>query len=259
MSPQSCCPFRRPKAAPSSGGFAMPPTRLAAAATMSTSCPAITATAAPARRSTASAITSFEIPPAIDRGVAGGDAARVVALRRRAARARRDRAGRRASPQPARGSLAEQRRRAAGEAGDLAAQHGIRLGVRVCRWDRRLFNCGFAAATRVLGVSNFIRDHAEQRYPRVPVEVEDRLQRRRWQRCFGPEWRSTDYDPPILYVGRVEERKGVHVLVDAFEQVISKQRPNARLRIVGPHSYWDAKPSPYYQALRRSLRGQSAH
>jgi phosphatidylinositol alpha-1,6-mannosyltransferase len=53
----------------------------------------------------------------------------------------------------------------------------------------------------------------------------------------------------ILYVGRVEERKGVDVLVDAFEQVISKQRPRSQLRIVGPHSYWDAKPSAYYQAL----------
>ena len=37
-------------------------------------------------------------------------------------------------------------------------------------------------------------------------------------------------DPPILYVGRVEERKGVHVLVEAFEQVISRQRPRSRLR-----------------------------
>ena len=41
----------------------------------------------------------------------------------------------------------------------------------------------------------------------------------------------------------------MHILVEAFEQVISKQRPNARLRIVGPHSYWHAQPSPYYRAL----------
>ena len=113
-------------------------------------------------------------------------------------------------------------------------------------WDRRLFNWGFGAATRVLGVSNFIRAHAEERYPRIRSKastvyngVDGDL--------FRPEGEPSD--PPILYVGRVEERKGVHVLVEAFEQVISKQRPNTRLRIVGPHSYWDAKPSPYYQAL----------
>jgi spore coat protein SA len=114
------------------------------------------------------------------------------------------------------------------------------------RWDRRLFNRGFAAAAQVLAVSNFINGHAAERYPGVHGKsrtiyngVDGNL--------FTP---AGDHDDaPILYVGRVEERKGVHVLLDAFEQVISTQRPRARLRIVGPHSYWDAQPSPYYQAL----------
>lgn len=129
-------------------------------------------------------------------------------------------------------------------------------------WDRRVFNRGFAKASRVLGVSNFIRRHAEERYPAIRSKsatiyngVDGTL--------FRPE--NQPADPPILYVGRVEERKGVHVLVDAFEQVISKQRPHTRLRIVGPHSYWDAQPSPYYRALaercaanpRIELRGPS--
>jgi len=115
------------------------------------------------------------------------------------------------------------------------------------RWDRRLFNRGFAAAACVLGVSNFIREHAEQRYASIAGKsrtiyngVDGEL--------FKPGGEPDD--PPILYVGRVEERKGVHVLLDAFEQVISKQRPRSRLRIVGPHSYWDARPSAYYEALR---------
>ncbi len=140
------------------------------------------------------------------------------------------------------------------------------------RWDRRLFNRGFAAATRVLGVSNFIREHVEQRYPSVAGKS-----RTVYNGVDGTVFHPTSSDdyggtsppsppPPslagtsasfgeagsdlILYVGRVEERKGVHVLLDAFEQVISKQRPRSRLRIVGPHSYWDAKPTPYYHALR---------
>lgn len=132
------------------------------------------------------------------------------------------------------------------------------------KWDRRLFNRGFRAASRVLGVSNFISRHAEERYPTVHGKshtvyngVDGGL--------FRPE--GEPGDPPILYVGRVEERKGVHVLVDAFEQVISQQRPRARLRIVGPHSYWDEQPSPYYQALaqrcaahpRIELRGPTYH
>ena len=131
------------------------------------------------------------------------------------------------------------------------------------RWDRRLFNRGFAAAARVLAVSNFIREHTEQRYPVVRGKsatvyngVDGTLFRppspdppslAGTGASFGETGSSGD--APILYVGRVEERKGVHVLIDAFEQVISKQRPRSRLRIVGPHSYWDAAPSPYYQAL----------
>jgi spore coat protein SA len=125
-------------------------------------------------------------------------------------------------------------------------------------WDRRLFNRGFDAATRVLGVSNFIRTHADERYPRIRSKsktvyngVDGELFRPAFAKATAgkPDDPPIDADSPILYVGRVEERKGVHVLVEAFEQVISKQRPNARLRIVGPHSYWHAKPSPYYQAL----------
>ena len=123
-------------------------------------------------------------------------------------------------------------------------------------WDRRVFNWGFDAATRVLGVSNFIRAHAEERYPRIRSKsrtvyngVDGKLFRPEGDPAFAKATAGKPDDYPILYVGRVEERKGVHVLVDAFEQVISKQRPNARLRIVGPHSYWDAKLSPYYQAL----------
>ena len=125
-------------------------------------------------------------------------------------------------------------------------------------WDRRVFNRGFDAATRVLGVSNFIRAHAEERFPRIRSKAKtvyngvDGSLFRPPIPGHDPPITSNDppiTDPPILYVGRVEARKGVDVLVDAFEQVISKQCPNARLRIVGPHSYWDAKPSPYYQAL----------
>jgi len=125
------------------------------------------------------------------------------------------------------------------------------------RWDRRLFNRGFAAAARVLGVSNFIREHTEQRYPVVKGKsatvyngVDGTLFSPPAPDGYGATSPQAETDdPPILYVGRVEERKGVHVLLDAFEQVISTQRPRLRLRIVGPHSYWNAAPSPYYQKL----------
>lgn len=129
------------------------------------------------------------------------------------------------------------------------------------KWDRRIFNLGFKSATRVLGVSNFIRAHTEERYPAVRSKsktiyngVDGNLFAPKGESPSG-EVAAGKADSLILYVGRVESRKGVHVLVDAFEQVISKQHPNTRLRIVGPHSYWHEQPSPYYQALADRCKG----
>ena len=117
-------------------------------------------------------------------------------------------------------------------------------------WDRRWFARGFALASRVLCVSNFIERLAIERYPGVRATattfyngVDGDLFRPQDLKTPGPQ------DPMILYVGRIEQRKGVKVLVDAFEQTISQRVPDARLLIVGPHSYWDAQPSGYYRTL----------
>jgi phosphatidyl-myo-inositol dimannoside synthase len=61
-------------------------------------------------------------------------------------------------------------------------------------------------------------------------------------------------EPTILFVGRVEERKGVHLLLDAFERSIARQVSGARLKIVGPHSYWNAAPSSFYLKLAERCR-----
>ena len=123
------------------------------------------------------------------------------------------------------------------------------------RWDRHLFTRGFAAASRVLCVSNFIRTHTESRYPQVvgkATTVYNGVDGDMFRPLGDPADKPFDFAhgrQTILYVGRVEERKGVHVLLDAFEGEISRQVPNARLRIVGPHSYWHDQPAPYYVAL----------
>jgi spore coat protein SA len=87
-------------------------------------------------------------------------------------------------------------------------------------WDRPLFTRGLQAAAQVLCVSDFIRRHTIERYPAIAPKC-------------------------------VEERKGVHVIVDAFERIISSRVPSARLKIVGPHSYWNREPAPYYAALAK--------
>ncbi len=117
-------------------------------------------------------------------------------------------------------------------------------------WDRRWFARGFALASRVLCVSNFIERLAIERYPGVRAAATTF-----YNGVDGDVFRPQAPKPPspqapvILYVGRIEQRKGVKVLVDAFEQTISQRVPDARLLIVGPHSYWDAQPSGYYRTL----------
>lgn len=123
--------------------------------------------------------------------------------------------------------------------------YGWGMGYR--GWDRRYFTRGFAQASRVLAVSKFIERHTVDRYPAVASKIETI-----YNGVDGDMFTAGagSREPGlILYVGRVEARKGVRVLVDAFEQVVAARVPDARLRIVGPHSYWDAQPSGYYQQI----------
>src|SRR6187402_294957 len=89
------------------------------------------------------------------------------------------------------------------------------------RWDRHLFASGFAAAARVLCVSNFIRTHTESRYPQVvgkATTVYNGVDGDMFRPLGEPADKPFDFAhgrQTILYVGRVEERKGVHVLLDA--------------------------------------------
>lgn len=118
-------------------------------------------------------------------------------------------------------------------------------------WDRPLFTRGLHAASRVLCVSDFIRRHTVERYPSIAskaITVYNGVDGDR----FAPDGSMVARDSEtVLYVGRVEERKGVHLLLDAFERVISPRRPRARLRIVGPSSYWQRGDNGYYDTLAK--------
>jgi spore coat protein SA len=126
--------------------------------------------------------------------------------------------------------------------------YGWGFGYRA--WDRRWFARGLGLASRVLCVSKFIERHTLERYPEVRQSVTTVYNGVDGD-LFQPR-PATGAVPlrTVLYVGRVEARKGVKALLDAFAQVISKRFPAARLRIVGPHSYWDAQPSGYYAEIK---------
>jgi glycosyltransferase involved in cell wall biosynthesis len=128
-------------------------------------------------------------------------------------------------------------------------EYGWGFGYR--GWDRPLFTRGLLAASRILCVSDFIRRHVVDRYPSAAgacATVYNGVD----GRTFTPRPAAESPGPlTVLYVGRVEERKGVHVIVEAFERIISTRVPNARLKIVGPHSYWNRRPAPYYAELAK--------
>ena len=133
--------------------------------------------------------------------------------------------------------------------------YGWGFGYRA--WDRPLFTRGLQAAARVLCVSEFIRRHTIDRYPAIAAKcvtvyngVDGTLFHPPSLAGTSASFGETESDL-ILYVGRVEERKGVHVIVEAFERVISSRVPSARLKIVGPHSYWNRQPAPYYAELAK--------
>jgi glycosyltransferase involved in cell wall biosynthesis len=117
-------------------------------------------------------------------------------------------------------------------------------------WDRILFRPAFERCARVLCVSDFIKRHTLDLYPDLGGRMTT-LYNGVDGTMFHPDPRAEfeSAEPTILFVGRVEERKGVHLLLDAFERVIGKQVSGARLKIVGPHSYWNAEPSPFYRRL----------
>ena len=122
-------------------------------------------------------------------------------------------------------------------------------------WDRPLFTRGLQAASRVLCVSDFIRRHTIGRYPSIAAKALTV-----YNGVDGNTFAPRPIDESggkltVLYVGRVEQRKGVHVIVDAFERVISPRVPAATLKIVGPSSYWKRGDNGYYDTLSKRCAG----
>ncbi len=108
-----------------------------------------------------------------------------------------------------------------------------------CDWlpniDQQLTARRLRSIDMILGTTDYIRDGIRRTYPHLA------------QRCqtiyngvdldmFGAspnQHRPADHPPRLLYVGRVSPEKGVHVLLQAFGELLH-HHPDAQLEVVGP-------------------------
>lgn len=113
-----------------------------------------------------------------------------------------------------------------------------------CEWlsqlDQEMIARRLRLCDLILGCSAFITDKIASRFPQFAdrcrtlhngVDVEQFIPSREEE--GSDRFSSPLESPQLLYVGRVSPEKGVHVLLDAFAQVV-KYYPRARLDIVGP-------------------------
>ncbi len=126
--------------------------------------------------------------------------------------------------------------------------------------DRLWFRQGFAACDRVLAVSDFVRAHVRTRVPSYDPSRLFTLHNGVDTDAFIPNGQADhrtalglSKDPVILFTGRIDPRKGVHVLLEVFRRV-QRQIPSAQLVIIGPKgSYWDQRATPYARQMEQEI------
>ena len=110
---------------------------------------------------------------------------------------------------------------------------------------------------RVVSISKFAEDQFNEYLGPVPEAeyeiVYNKIDGGRFHRGIdGTEVREKhglDNDPVMLYIGRVSPHKGIHLLIEAFH-LVRQQVPNARLLVVGKHTFSD-----YSRKLREMGNG----
>ena len=108
-----------------------------------------------------------------------------------------------------------------------------------CEWltqlDRDLMARRIAMADAVVACSDYLTGRARARFPELADRFRTVFTGVALDRFSdSPAHSRTDRngEPRVLYVGRVSPEKGVHVLLDAFEEVL-RRHPRATLDIVG--------------------------
>lgn len=151
-------------------------------------------------------------------------------------------------------------RRAAREAAVVLSLHNLTHKM----VDQHVAVSGFQQADHVLAISDFVADDAVAKLPQLSGKVQTVYTgvdlgeyAARWSER-GREWRASvrsrhglpSDQPVVLFVGRLIETKGCHVLLRAMRDVLTTH-PEVTLLVVGGKWYADDSSSGYVQELQR--------
>lgn len=111
-----------------------------------------------------------------------------------------------------------------------------------CEWLSQLNREAIAKrierADLIVGCSNHITNKIRDRFPSLAVRCQTVYNGVDTTHFVPNHHQTTTYSkdrPRLLFVGRVSPEKGIHLLIDAFVEVV-KHYPQARLEIVGPEA-----------------------
>jgi len=120
-------------------------------------------------------------------------------------------------------------------------------------YGRHLLQPFFDRLDGLVAVSDAARDAVARYFPGSYRIIPNGIDYDRFSRDLPPLERYNDGRPTILFVGRLEKRKGFEYLLEAFGRV-RLTIPDARLLVVGAYNKEDKEPY-VWQARRDGIRG----
>jgi phosphatidylinositol alpha-mannosyltransferase len=131
--------------------------------------------------------------------------------------------------------------------------HAYRDSYAGYQYGKRIFKPIFAKLDGKIVVSEAVRDYLSRYFPGEYVVIPNGIDLERFGAQVKPFSKYSAGGPNILFVGRLEKRKGFEHLLHAFPYV-KEEFPGARLLVVGAYDKEDKAPYVHF-VRRKRLRG----
>jgi phosphatidylinositol alpha-mannosyltransferase len=131
--------------------------------------------------------------------------------------------------------------------------HAYRDSSAGYQYGKRIFKPIYAKLDGKIVVSEAVRDYVGRYFPGEYMVIPNGIDLERFGAQVEPFSKFAAEGPNILFVGRLEKRKGFKYLLRAFPYV-KEEFPGARLLVVGAYDREDKAPYVHF-ARRKRLRG----